>query len=79
MTTTEMTSPWMTVKQAAAYLGMHPNTVLHHLKDTKQLRGYQPSGKDGVWRIHRSDVDEFIRTPPPRRRRPHTRNLRSTR
>lgn len=60
-------SPWMTVKEAAEYLRRHPQTVLH-LLHTQQLRGFQSSGRNGAWRIHRDDADTYMRTPARRRR-----------
>lgn len=65
---TPIDSPWMTVKEAAAYMKRHPKTVLH-LLHTEQLLGNQPSGRNGEWRIHRDDADTYLRTPAPRKRR----------
>lgn len=64
----ETASPWMTVKEAAGYMKRHPQTVLH-LLHTEQLRGFQSSGRNGAWRIHREDADAFMRQPPAGRRR----------
>ncbi|AUM16488.1 MULTISPECIES: helix-turn-helix domain-containing protein [Rhodococcus] len=77
MSAPQITSPWMTVDEAAEYLRCSVKTIRRALDD-KRLIGYQSTRK-GTWRIHRDDVDEFVRTPASRRRRPHTRNLRSTR
>ncbi|MBM4726050.1 helix-turn-helix domain-containing protein [Rhodococcus hoagii] len=66
----EPPSPWLTLKEAAAYMRRHPQTVLH-LLHTEQLRGAQPSGRNGSWSIHRDDIDKYMRGegPKPKRRR----------
>ncbi|NKR75833.1 helix-turn-helix domain-containing protein [Rhodococcus hoagii] len=61
-------SPWMTVKEAGEYMRRHPQTVLH-LLHTEQLVGFQAAGRNGSWRIHRDDIDEFMRNPKARKRR----------
>ncbi|MBM4640477.1 helix-turn-helix domain-containing protein [Rhodococcus hoagii] len=67
---TYRTSPWMTVKETADYMRRHPQTVLH-LLHTEQLEGFQPAGRNGSWRIHRDDIDKYMRGegPKPKRRR----------
>ncbi|QOH55219.1 helix-turn-helix domain-containing protein [Rhodococcus rhodochrous] len=55
-------TPWMTVKEAAAYIKRHPQTVLH-LLHTEQIVGFQASGRNGEWRIHRDDLDNYLRRP----------------
>lgn len=64
-------TPWLTVSEAAAYLKRHPQTVLH-LLHTEQLKGFQASGRNGSWRIHRDDADTYMRQPAPKRRRLRT-------
>lgn len=58
----------MNVKKTGEYMDRHPKTVLH-LLHTGQLVGFQASGRNGTWRIHRDDIDQFMRNPQPRKRR----------
>lgn len=61
-------SPWMTVREAAEYLRKHPQTVIR-LLHTEQLKGFQSSGRNGTWRVHRDDADAYLRNPPHTKRR----------
>ena len=59
-------SSWMGVNEAAAYMRCHPKTVLKMLaneqaKPGSGLMGHQKTVPNGVWRIHRDDVDAWIR------------------
>ena len=59
-------SPWMTVAQVVAYSITGERDVLAALADGS-LRGYQRTA-GGRWRIHRDDVDAWLRGEPPVRR-----------
>lgn len=69
-------SPWMSVKEAAAYARRHPKTIAAALRlyrnsqARKGLRGAQPNGPNSAWAIRRADVDRWCagETPlrPPR-------------
>ena len=57
---------WMTVKEAAEYLRIHPKTVLRLLASEQitagtGLVGYQVTTPNGTWRIHRDDADAYQR------------------
>jgi excisionase family DNA binding protein len=54
---------WMTLKQAAAYTGLHPDTLIAHIKDNS---GHPlPARLIGRrWLIEQSQLDEWIRTYP---------------
>jgi excisionase family DNA binding protein len=53
---TENDTPWMTTKQAAAYLQVSA-TTLHELKE----RGEVPSRKIGnLVRYHKAELDEYL-------------------
>ncbi|MER5388349.1 helix-turn-helix domain-containing protein [Saccharopolyspora sp. NPDC002686] len=60
-------SPWMTVKEVATYSRHDRKFVLTALRRS-QLRGFQAC-VNGTWRIHRDDVDTWIRGEKPSRRR----------
>lgn len=49
----------LTPQEIAAMLGLSPRAVLLWLKAGK-LRGFH-SGPRGRWRVHRADLDSFIR------------------
>jgi|UPI0008785989 hypothetical protein len=56
----------MSVNETAVYMRRHPNTVLKMLADEQGkpgsgLMGYQKSAPNGVSRIHRDDVDSWMR------------------
>jgi excisionase family DNA binding protein len=55
-----MTEPatWLTLNEAAAYARFH-RTTLGDAVRAGRLRGYQVDG--GHWRIHRDDIDAWIR------------------
>lgn len=55
-------TPWMTVPEVAAYARSSRTEVLEALTD-ESLRGSQvkPGGK---WRVHRDDVDAWLRGLP---------------
>lgn len=52
-------SPWFTQEEAAAHARSNYDTVGDALR-SGELRGYQ-AGKGGKWRIHRDDIDAWIR------------------
>lgn len=56
-------SPWLTVPEVAAYARSSKTEVLGALND-QSLRGYQ-NVKGGRWRVHRDDVDAWLRREPP--------------
>ena len=68
MTTASLGTPWMTVAQAARYMGRHPVTVRRYLEDGR-MTGFQVTEPGGQWRIHRDDIDQFMRAPADRARR----------
>lgn len=52
---------WFTSKQAAEYAGVHQQTVADACR-SGALRAGQPfGGAGGRWRIHRSDLDAWLR------------------
>lgn len=66
-------SPWMSVRQAAIYAGRHYKTVLNALQEyargvrtAEALKGYQAAA-NCMWRIHRNDIERWIRAEPPAR------------
>lgn len=60
-------SPWLTTPEAGFYARRHPKTVLRALR-TGELRGHQAKA-NGTWRIHRDDVDAWLRGEKPSRRK----------
>jgi excisionase family DNA binding protein len=54
-----VTTPWLTVAEAATYAHRSPHTIWVACRD-KTLRGNQPKAK-GKWLIHRDDLDAWIR------------------
>jgi len=50
----------MSVEQAAAFLQLHPKTVLGLLR-RKRIAGTR-IGR--MWRVHREDLEDFVRKPP---------------
>lgn len=52
-------TPWLTVTQVATYAQRHPKTVLLALR-RGGLKGSQGRANTN-WRIHRDDVDNWIR------------------
>jgi hypothetical protein len=75
--TASVESPWMTVTETALYAKRHEQTVFKALwkyvrTDGREgLRGGQPNGPCSSWRVHREDIDLWLRggQPPPRRAR----------
>lgn len=62
-------SPWMTTRQVAEYANRHRDTVLLALR-LGQLKGYQNNGRAcSTWRVHRDDVDRWMRGEAPARGR----------
>lgn len=66
-------SPWMSVRQAATYAGRHYKTVLGALQEyargvrtAEALKGFQRDA-NCKWRVHRNDVDRWIRAEAPAR------------
>lgn len=53
-------SPWMSVAQVRVYAGTGETTTYHALQ-TGELRGVQRTSPRGTWRIHRDDVDAWMR------------------
>jgi excisionase family DNA binding protein len=65
----EAGTPWMTTRQAAAYARRHRETVLLALR-RGELQGTQRNGRANcTWRVHRDDVDRWMRGEPPARRK----------
>lgn len=65
-------SPWFTKDEAAERARVSADTIGDALR-SGDLRGYQ-SGRGGRWRIHRDDIDAWIKgeiaqivVPPSRR------------
>lgn len=68
MTGPILDSPWMTVLEVANYARSSRSEVLAALNDGT-LHGSQLR-KNGRWRIHRDDVDAWLRGEPAPERRP---------
>ncbi|MEV4604829.1 helix-turn-helix domain-containing protein [Amycolatopsis sp. NPDC049253] len=60
-------SPWMGTPEGATYTGRHAKTLLKALR-RGELLGYQ-NGPRGSWRIHRDDLDAWIRGERPQKLR----------
>lgn len=56
-------TPWMTVPDVQAYSHTGRREVLAALADGS-LRGHQRKA-NGRWRVHRDDVDAWLRCEPP--------------
>lgn len=56
-------TPWMTVPEVQAYARSGRREVLEALNDGS-LRGHQRK-TGGRWRVHRDDVDSWLRGEPP--------------
>lgn len=54
-----ITLPFLTIEQAAAWLGMNPRTLRHHIFVSKQMRTFKPGGK--MVQLRLQDVKEFKR------------------
>lgn len=59
-----MTNDWITAKEAAVYLKLHPSTVLKWAK-----RGAIPAHKLSrsarvIWRFSKSELDEYLKSRP---------------
>lgn len=51
---------WLSVREAAARMGLGYDAVLGMLQDGR-LRGIgYPSGRRTTWRIRRADIDEYM-------------------
>ena len=51
---------WFTVRQAADYAGMHPQTISNACR-SGTLKAGQPFGAaGGRWRINRADLDAWL-------------------
>lgn len=73
-TPTKVESPWMTTRQVADYAGRHRDTVLLALR-RKELKGAQREGRaNATWRVHRDDVDRWMRGERPARGNPRLRS-----
>lgn len=64
-------SPWLTVKEAAAYARRHAETVrkavVEHARDPRHgLKAYQWKA-GATWKIHRDDLERWVRGEPPSR------------
>lgn len=60
MTTLDLNARiWHTTNSAAAYAAVHAQTILTALR-SGELRGSQRK-KSGNWRIHRDDLDAWLR------------------
>lgn len=51
---------WHDTKSAAEYTGYSPTTILRAL-ESGDLVGHQPRGRRSRWRIHRDDLDVWLR------------------
>lgn len=66
----QVISPWITVKEAAAYARRHPQTLYGALREYVQtggkrgLRGAQ-NGAGRGWRVQRPDVDAWLTGEKP--------------
>ncbi|RSM73481.1 DNA-binding protein [Kibdelosporangium aridum] len=61
-------SPWFphpAAENGARYAGVHYKTLLGALQ-RGECRGYQ-AGPRGRWRVHRDDVDRWLRGERPKR------------
>lgn len=61
-------SPWLTAKEAAAYVRKEHKYFLV-LARKGRIKGYQQSGANGKWLFHRDDLDAYIRGEKPKNRR----------
>lgn len=65
-------SPWLTVRETAAYSRRHKDTVLRALRECQRnggrsgLKGLQQRANT-TYRIHRDDVDRWMRGDAPAR------------
>src|SRR5919199_5138615 len=63
--------PYMTTKQVACYLGVHPETVRRLTREFPQvLHGVNVGG---VWRYQKSQIDQDVKAWTARRRQYYTR------
>lgn len=51
---------WLTATEAAAHARRHRNTILIALR-TGKLTGFQQKSPQGAWRIHRQDLEAWIK------------------
>jgi excisionase family DNA binding protein len=54
----DITSPWLTLDEAAAYAKLSKATMTRALK-SEALRGYKVSGKK-LWRFNVADVNRWL-------------------
>jgi excisionase family DNA binding protein len=59
MTDNSMTSPFLTIEEAAAYLKVHANTIRGWLKENK-LTEMRSEAADGI-RLLKSEVESFFK------------------
>ncbi|RRQ26274.1 helix-turn-helix domain-containing protein [Rhodococcus sp. Eu-32] len=59
-------SPWLTVDEARAYARCGKRQMYHALH-TGELVGTQRKRPQGTWRIHRDDLDSWMRGASPER------------
>lgn len=69
-------SPWHTMPEAAARARVSADAIGDALR-TGELRGYQ-SGRGGRWRIHRDDIDAWVKGEVAEVVVPHTSRRRSS-
>lgn len=55
----EAASPWLTVDQAAAYLGLTPHAI-RKLYETHRVPKHQPGGAGGRIFLRRFDLDVYV-------------------
>lgn len=56
----------LTVAEAADYLQLSEETIRRMLREGR-LRGVQPAGRRGGWRVSRAELERFLATGTPRR------------
>lgn len=61
------TSPWLTTKEAAAYVRKYPK-YFSELARQKKVIGYQQCA-NGEWLFHVDDLDAYIRRQKPKTNR----------
>lgn len=59
--------PWGNPQEVADFYGLHVQTVWRLLRQGL-MKGYQPSGARGHWRIHIDDAEDWVRGGAPTRR-----------
>ncbi|MBY6708468.1 helix-turn-helix domain-containing protein [Rhodococcus sp. BP-241] len=60
MTGVDRASPWMTVPEVCEY-GRTNRSAVYRALQVGELRGHQHVAPRGTWRVHRDDVDLWLR------------------